>query len=328
MKKNIHSDNLEVALLAIEQRLKRWAGLEDADSTLKYEDACIMANCIDIFTKKCGENWLYEEFGEGIFYGLCQIIDLTNDDVLSVLPYLLTAYLCNYPQNKFVQDFIRACNNPPSPLADGAEKEYAEKVVFPSRKELLGLGDMSKYQDQPYAVYGIGQLLTGMTNAKSVRINQQLHLFAQRFRFEKKRISIFQRRSQKIPRSNLRICPDKPRQKSVRAPIQFQRYQQLGLDRDEVATAIDICMQWYSAINTALQDAHNKAGCTVTPCGSNISPYLSLRLLCDDIVTPDALDKVAGLPKLLEILENYNDPDGAQMLDCWVRHKMEELEPV
>lgn len=99
--KSIAKEKRKSAQNAIYNRLERWANDEWIDDTEDFFKILerFREEYIHNYSREidCLENWEC---------GLCQIIDLQDENVCALLPYLLTAYVYNFPRNKFVTGFL------------------------------------------------------------------------------------------------------------------------------------------------------------------------------------------------------------------------------
>lgn len=107
-------DTEKNAECCIDRRVDDWAH----HSMISAEQGQELKSCIAKFynkTKKIGDvikksrkmkTTLSAEKLTGWECGLCQMIDITNKDVCELLPFLLTAYIYNFPKNQFVSCYL------------------------------------------------------------------------------------------------------------------------------------------------------------------------------------------------------------------------------
>ena len=98
--KNLAHEKREAAKTAIENRLEIWAKAEWIDDTKA------VFQIVKRFRKEYIQNDSHErDWLENWECGMCQMIDIQDENVCSLLPYLLTAYVYNFPRNQFVSVF-------------------------------------------------------------------------------------------------------------------------------------------------------------------------------------------------------------------------------
>ena len=158
------SNILDHAIMDIRSRLLDWENglwLKNTDGLFK------ILNEFD--GRFFSDKYLLEGTGLlGWGCGLCQILDLSNKNICRVLPYLLTAYLFNFPDNKFVHTFLRSVR----------DKPLEKSLLYGNSEDKSG-----KALDKDEYHIGIGKLLSNQPDGSVTRANNQRTLLAQRFRF-------------------------------------------------------------------------------------------------------------------------------------------------
>lgn len=142
--KSLAEEKRESAHIAIQGRLRSWSErtwIQNTDSFFRVLERFrreYIQN--DSFEMKCLEYWEC---------GLGQILDLHEKEICSLLPYLLTAYVYNFPHknNKFVLDFLEIVKK------NKIDKEFD----WSARREEDFQRDLIQ-KDEYY--YAIGKLLT------------------------------------------------------------------------------------------------------------------------------------------------------------------------
>lgn len=168
---NLAVEEYQSAHSEILNRLFCWAGIDPqyTDCTksakrLKRNESILLSDTTAVqaiicqFHKDIGVKEQQDYGIRGWECGMCQILDLTKDSVCKILPFLLCAYLYNFPFNKFVQCYIREVGITKALEYSFSGIENAEEAV------------------------GIGKLLRGeVTNL--ARIRMDIFRLADRFQF-------------------------------------------------------------------------------------------------------------------------------------------------
>lgn len=133
------------------KRLKRNKSIWLPDTTAVQEIICQFHKDNSFMTQ--------QSYGiRGWECGMCQMLDLTKDSVCKILPFLLCAYLYNFPFNKFVQCYLKEAGIRNALDYSFFSRENAEQTV------------------------GIGKLLQGeVTNL--ARMRKEIFRLADRFQF-------------------------------------------------------------------------------------------------------------------------------------------------
>lgn len=149
----------------------------------EFENCQIMGSC-DTITK-------------GWQCGLGQILDLDDEKIYKVLPYLLTAYMYNYgrPKNRFVSDYANYV----------IEKEKDYEVCF-SNDEYFGIKKIDTVKDFPYE--GIGRLLAGAYKIDGSSAITPLQTLSERFVISNVTFTVFTTSPSKIRFREPYIIPD------------------------------------------------------------------------------------------------------------------------
>lgn len=174
---------------SIQNKLSKWAASEDESLYHQNNYGKELQECISAFYKKFEEDTILDELEEnfsGWECGLCQMIDITNKNVCELLPFLLTAYIYNFPKNQFVSSYLKSL------------KENNKKYSY-TDDWFCGLEIPEAENDNEFV--GIGKLLNQQMR-KSERNKEQLSRLKDRFHFPQTVHSFYGRDESKLESSD------------------------------------------------------------------------------------------------------------------------------
>ena len=114
---------------------------------------------------------------EGFSCGLCRILDTRQQVQTELMPYLLTAYILNFPRNEFVRNFL---------------SKYKENTVW-DEDVFLGLSkpdEPGDSQQNSPLITGIGHLFFQEELSNPKKFEEELDRLANRFQIHSERMKI------------------------------------------------------------------------------------------------------------------------------------------
>lgn len=158
-------ESMKKATNSLSYRTHEWA----TGNIISSDRGLELKKCISKFYTKIKKTTLANESLTGWECGLCQIIDITNEDVCKLLPFLLTAYIFNFPQNEFVTCYLK-------------QLEKNHKKYKHTDDWFCGIEISMDANDNEFI--GIGKLLNKQMHNDS-RNKEALFRLIQRFQFPK-----------------------------------------------------------------------------------------------------------------------------------------------
>lgn len=272
----------ENAIESIRQTIELWRN-ESETADIKGDKN--IAEYISIFHKNIGKCIIqvHPLIVNGFSCGLGRMLDTSQKDQAELMPYLLTAYMVNFPKNKFVKNYLSKCQE----AVSESKNVSLEKIRVDKRKE-------SKEKDSP--IMGIEHLLSHEEPSNPKAFTKEFDRLANRFRFHSESMEII---SPYFLPPKYFIIPKHGAATFTRKLASQHFFEQLDTDerkivkvytgfknKDDVSQIYDcelitnIFVVWYASIceyledsNSIVPDAYKCVDCMLKGIG-NYSPFL------------------------------------------------------